>query len=183
MFLQREAPALAVVDGRGAVVRGAARAQRFTARRRHGREGAFMKELPMASASRVSRSIRRWSSLFALPSLVGLALAACGGKVIVEGDGSGGGGGGAGGGTTSSGSVLPSTGAVPQSVCDAGVEHLNSCTDGGVGIVDPLPPCEGAFLCQMQCILGTSCGILSGTDTSDQEGILKFSNCVNACSN
>ena len=133
----------------------------------------------MASAFRVSRSIRRWSSLFALPSLVGLALAACGGKVIVEGDGSGG----KGGGTTSSATVSPSTGAVPQSVCEAGIQYLDSCIDGGVGIIDPLPPCEGSLLCQMQCILGTSCGILAGTDTSDPDGIMKFSNCLTACGN
>lgn len=133
----------------------------------------------MASALRVSPSIRRWSSLLALPVLAGLALAACGGKVVVD-SGTSSGGGGEGGGTVSSATVAPSTGSVTQSVCESSIQHLDSCLDGGVGIVEPLPACEGAFLCQMQCVLGASCGVLAGTNT---QGVIEFSNCLNACGN
>jgi hypothetical protein len=127
----------------------------------------------MASAFRVSRSIRRWSSLCALPFLAALALAACGGKVVVDS-----GEGGAGGGTASSASVTPSTGSVQQSVCDAAIAHLNTCTPGGIGPVEPLPPCDGQFLCQMQCILAASCGSFDG---SDPEGAMQFVSCANTC--
>jgi len=136
-----------------------------------------MKELFMASAFRVSRSTRRWSSLCALPVLAALTLAACGGKVVVDSGGKGGEGG-SGGGTASSASVLPSTGAVTQSVCDSAIQHLDTCTPGGIGPIEPLPACEGSLLCQMQCILATSCAGLLGTD---MQSTIQFSNCLDAC--
>lgn len=130
----------------------------------------------MASARKVSRSIRR-SSLRALPFLAALALAACGGKVVVDADT---GEGGAGGESASSASVTPSTGVVAPSVCDAGIAHLDACTPGGIGQVPELPPCEGQFLCQMTCFLSTSCEILTGTGGTPEE-LQQFSDCVIAC--
>ncbi|MEO7095602.1 MAG: hypothetical protein ABI175_20260 [Polyangiales bacterium] len=128
----------------------------------------------MASARKVSRSIRRWSSLLALPFLAALALAACGGKVVVDADT---GEGGAGGTSVTSASVTPSTGAVGPSTCDAAVAHLDSCT-GAIGEVPPIPDCEGQILCQMTCILTTSCEGLLGTDFASA---MQFSSCVTAC--
>jgi hypothetical protein len=133
------------------------------------------KELLMASARKVSRSIRRWSSLWALPFIAALALAACGGKVVVDADT---GEGGAGGTSGSSASVTPSTGVVAPSTCDAAIAHLDSCTPGGIGEIPSLPPCEGQFLCQMTCILVTSCEGITGEDL---ESALQFSNCITAC--
>lgn len=127
----------------------------------------------MASARKVSRSIRRWSSLWALPFLA--ALAACGGKVVVDADT---GEGGAGGTSGSSASVTPSTGVVGLSTCDAAIAHLNSCVPGGIGEIPPLPACAGQILCQMTCILTTSCEGLNGTDL---DSALVFSDCVTAC--
>ena len=136
---------------------------------------SFEKELLMASARNVSRSIRRWSSLWALPFLAALALAACGGKVVVDADT---GEGGAGGTSVTSASVTPSTGVVGPSTCDAAIAHLDSCIPGGVGEVPPLPSCDGQFLCQMTCILVTSCEGLVGTDPASAQ---QFSNCLDAC--
>ncbi len=128
----------------------------------------------MASARKVSRSIRRWSSLRALPFLAALALAACGGKVVVDADT---GEGGAGGTSVTSATVTPSTGSVGLSTCDAAIAHLNSCT-GEIGEVPPLPDCEGQVLCQLTCILTTSCEGLLGTDF---DSAMQFSNCITAC--
>ena len=128
----------------------------------------------MASARKVSRSTRRWSSLRALPFLVALALAACGGKVVVDADT---GEGGAGGTSVTRSSVTPSTGAVGPSTCEAAIAHLNSCT-GDIGEVPPFPDCEGQILCQMTCIFTTSCGGLLGTDLASA---MQFSNCITAC--
>ena len=130
----------------------------------------------MVSTRKVSRSIRRWSSLWALPSLAALALAACGGKVVVDADT---GQGGAGGTSGTSASVTPSTGVVAPSTCEAGLAYLASCT-GQTGGIPPLPSCDGQLLCQMTCILGTSCGVLNGTEMNIDE-LIKFTDCVEAC--
>ena len=132
----------------------------------------------MASARKVSRSIRRWSSLRALPLLAALGLAACGGKVIVDADKGEGGAGGTGGTSMTSASVTPSTGVVAPSTCEAGIAHLDSCTPGGIGGIPQLPPCEGSFLCQMTCVLATSCEGLLGTDL---DSAVQFSNFLTAC--
>jgi hypothetical protein len=129
----------------------------------------------MASGRKVSRSIRRWSSLGALPFLAALALAACGGKVVVDADT---GEGGAGGTSVTSASVTPSSGSVGVSVCDAGFAHLDACVPGGIGEIPQIPACEGQILCQMTCILGASCEVINGTDIN---GALQFTNCIEAC--
>lgn len=129
----------------------------------------------MASARKVSRSIRRWSSLRALPFLAALALAACGGKVVVDADT---GEGGAGGTSVTSATVTPSTGTVGLSTCDAAIAHINTCTSVGSGEVPPFPDCEGVLLCQMTCVLATSCEGLLGTDFA---GAMQFSKCFTEC--
>ena len=131
----------------------------------------------MASARKVSRSIQRWSPLWALPFLAALALAACGGKVVVDADT---GEGGAGGTSVTSASVTPSTGVVGPSVCEAGLARLDACTPGGIGELPPLPPCEGLFLCQMTCIAEASCEVLGGTSQNLDE-MKQFSDCVIGC--
>lgn len=128
----------------------------------------------MTSARKVSRSVRWWSSLGALPCIAGIALAACGGKVVVDAET---GEGGAGGTSVTSASVTPSTSVVGPSVCDAGFAYLDSCVPGGIGEI-PQIPCEGQVLCQMTCILQTSCGVLNGTDVN---GSIEFADCINGC--
>jgi hypothetical protein len=128
----------------------------------------------MASARKVSRSVRRWSSLGALPFIAVVALAACGGKVVVDAET---GEGGAGGTSVTSASVAPSTG-TGATICDAALAYLNTCVPGGIGEVPPFPVCEGRDLCQMTCILQTSCAVINGTDPN---GTIQFTNCVEAC--
>jgi hypothetical protein len=129
----------------------------------------------MTSARNVSRSVRRWFSLGSLPFVAALALAACGGKVVVD---AGNGDGGAGGTSETSASVQPSSGTVTPSTCDAALAHLDSCVPGGIGPIPPSPSCEGQNLCQMTCILVTSCDGLLGSDIAAAQ---KFSDCVSAC--
>jgi hypothetical protein len=130
----------------------------------------------MASAFRVSRSISRGLSLVALPLLAAIALAACGGKVVVDRGGSGEGGAGGSGGTMSSATVAPSTGSVTLSTCDAAFVHLKECFPETV--IPEIPACEGQVLCQLACILGTSCAGLDGTDP---QASMKFASCANTC--
>ena len=129
----------------------------------------------MASARKVSLSIRRWSSLGVLPFIAALALAACGGKVVVDADT---GEGGAGGTSVTSSSVTPSSGTVGVSVCDAAFAHLDACVPGGIGEIPEMPTCEGQLLCQMTCVLGASCAVLNGMDI---DGSIQFSNCIDSC--
>lgn len=128
----------------------------------------------MISARRVSQSIRSWSALGAMPFVAALAVAACGGKVVVDGNGSGEGG--AGGTTESSAAVNPSTGTFGQNTCDAGVAHLQTCV--GVGTIGPIPVCEGQTLCEFKCILAASCEGLLGSDPANAQ---VFVACSNAC--
>lgn len=129
----------------------------------------------MISSHRVSQSIRRWSYLGALPFVAALAVAACGGKVVVDGDGNGDGG--AGGTTVSSAAVIPSTGSSPADICNAALAHLQSC-DPSIGEIPTLPSCDGMILCQFTCILATSCEGLLGTDVAAAQA---FVICATAC--
>ncbi len=129
----------------------------------------------MASARTVSRSVRRWSTLGVLSFIAVVALAACGGKVVVDADT---GEGGAGGTSVTSATVTPSSGTVGVSVCDAGFAHLDACVPGGIGEIPQMIVCEGQILCQMTCILGTSCEVINGTDIN---GAIQFTNCIEAC--
>lgn len=131
----------------------------------------------MASTPRVSRSIRQWSSVWALPFVAALALAACGGKVVVD-SGTTSGDGGAGGTTVSSATTMPSTGAVGPLTCNAALAHLEECIPGSTTMIPPLPACEGQILCQFSCILNVSCGGLTGTDQASSE---QFATCISAC--
>lgn len=129
----------------------------------------------MMSAHRISQAIRCWSYLGAMPVVAALAVAACGGKVVVDGEGSGGSGGT--GTTQSSAAVNPSTGSLTQNVCEAAVNHLYEC----VPMTDPPPPipvCEGMILCQFSCILTASCGAFTGIDSAASK---VFTDCVIAC--
>ena len=128
----------------------------------------------MISSHRVSQSIRRWSYLGALPFVAALAVAACGGKVVVDGTDTGEGG--AGGTTQSSAAVNPSTGTSTQNVCDAAVAHLMTCP--GVGAIGPVSVCEGQTLCIFTCVLNVSCEGLLGTDQAAAE---QFVACTTAC--
>ncbi len=128
----------------------------------------------MASARTVSRSVRRWSSLGVLPFIAVVALAACGGKVVVDAET---GEGGAGGTSVTSASVTPSSGSVGVSVCDAGFALLDACIPGDRG--DPADDrLRGQILCQMTCVVGTSCEALGGMDI---DGAIVFANCVEGC--
>ncbi len=129
----------------------------------------------MASARTVSRSVRRWSSLGVLPFIAVVALAACGGKVVVDAET---GEGGAGGTSVTSASVTPSSGSVGVSVCDAGFALLDACIPGGIGEIPQMLVCEGQLLCQMTCVLGTSCEAIGGTDI---DGAILFANCIEGC--
>jgi hypothetical protein len=129
----------------------------------------------MISARRVLQSIRRWSYLGAMPFVAALAVAACGGKVVVDGEGSGGAGGGAT--TQSSAAVSPSTGSSPTGICNAAAAHLVSC-DPSVDPIPEIPPCEGMIRCQFTCLLNTSCEGILGTDTN---ATLQLTDCLIAC--
>ncbi len=129
----------------------------------------------MMSAHRISRAIRSWSYLGAMPVAAALAVAACGGKVVVDGEGTGGGGGS--GTTQSSAAVAPSTGSSTGNVCDAGIAHLKSC-DPTIGEVPPLPVCEGMLLCQFTCLLVATCPAIQGTDIA---GTQQLASCLMAC--
>ncbi len=132
----------------------------------------------MISAHRGLQSIRRWSYLGALPFVAALVVAACGGKVVVDGNGNGNGEGGAGGGTSeSSAAVSPSTGSSTQNICVLAVVHVKMC-DATVGEIPPIPDCTGKTLCQFTCILNASCGAFTG---ADQDAATKFGNCVTVC--
>jgi hypothetical protein len=136
---------------------------------------SFEEALSMISARRVVQSIRRWSYLGPLPFVALLAVAACGGKVVV--DGSGNGEGGAGGTTESSAAVNPSTGTSTANICELAVAHLKSC-DPAFGDVPPIPDCTGKTLCQFTCIFNASCG---GLDSTDPAAVMALGTCVIAC--
>lgn len=137
-------------------------------------ERSFEEALSMMSAHRISQAIRSWSYLGAMPVIAALAVAACGGKVVVDGPGSGGGGGGT---TQSSAAVMPSTGSSTQNVCDAGIAHLKTC-DPSIGEIPQLPTCDGMLLCQFTCILVASCAAIQGTDIA---GTQQLANCLMVC--
>ena len=129
----------------------------------------------MISTRRAVQSIRRWAYLGPLPFVAALAVAACGGKVVV--DGSGNGEGGAGGTTESSAAVSPSTGSSTQNVCDAGTAHLKECSPL-IGEIPPVPDCSGQVQCQFSCALQASCGGIVG---SDQAATKQFADCLITC--
>lgn len=130
----------------------------------------------MISAHRVSQSIRRWSHLGALPFVAALAVAACGGKVVVDGNGSGDGG--AGGTSESSAAVSPTSGTPVEQTCIAALTHLKACNVGGFEGLPPSLACEGKVLCQFSCIIHASCEGLLGTDPVAAQ---KFVGCASAC--
>lgn len=128
----------------------------------------------MTSARNVPRSMRRSSPLWSLPFLAAIALAACGGKVVVDASNSGGGG----GTTETSASVQPTTGSTMPVTCEQAIAHLNSCVSTTSGPVPPPDDCQGLTICQSACILAASCEGLLGIDI---EASNKFADCINAC--
>jgi hypothetical protein len=129
----------------------------------------------MVTARLGLQSIRSWSYLGATTLVAGLAVAACGGKVVVDGGGSGEGG--AGGAMVSSAAVIPSTGSSPVNVCDAAITHLDECIPQMMEF-PPIPDCSGKPLCQFACILSASCPALLGSDAAASKVL---TDCILAC--